>query len=253
MKPFKQGEINQTQYQPTQGEVMSFFSTPIFRGELNLNHQSIQSQIGLLIEKSKERHGDDDLKNYTTYFDEDLRIEMEGQDWYNDFANQIKDTYITLAKDLFGLEVDYLTRHDIHLFAWANLYRKPHQHEVHNHVNSFMSGTYYVKSTPDQPIKFWSPNLMSQFSHMSVDQPIEDKYEGATVVGNNATESEVHFFPNNGQFLLWPSYLQHAVPVIAHDVPEDYCRISISFNLKHRLKLDSNETGDNMSYGFLNE
>jgi hypothetical protein len=88
---------------------------------------------------------------------------------------------------------------------------------------------------------------------MSVDQPIEDKYEGATVVGNNATESEVHFFPNNGQFLLWPSYLQHAVPVIAHDVPEDYKRISISFNLKHRLKLDSNETGDDMSYGFLNE
>ena len=108
MKPVKQGEINQTQYQPTSGEVMSFFSTPIFRGELNLNHQSIESQIGMLIEKAKERHGDNDLKNYTTYFDEDLRLEMEGQDWYNDFANQIKDTYITLVKDLFGLEVDYL-------------------------------------------------------------------------------------------------------------------------------------------------
>ena len=33
----------------------------------------------------------------------------------------------------------------------------------------------------------------------------------------------------------------------------DEDRISISFNLKHRLKIDSNKTGDDMSYGVLNE
>ena len=31
-------------------------------------------------------------------------------------------------------------------------------------------------------------------------------------------------------------------------MPDDYERISISFNLKHRLPIDNNETGDNLDY-----
>ena len=47
---------------------------------------------------------------------------------------------------------------------------------------------------------------------------------------------------------MWPSQLQHGVP-FTDNQSKDYERIAISFNFKHRLELDNNNTGTNMSYG----
>lgn len=251
MKPPQFNDPREPKFQPTfEGRVIPLFATPIFRGWIDLPHETVANDVRRLVKKSLDRHGAEDKeRNYTTYFDDDLRQETEELDWFTSFANQIKDTYVLYIMDAFGQDVRKLNRNDIHLFAWVNHYRNPHQHEVHNHVNSYISGTYYVRAQEKcQPIKFWSPNLMAQFSHGCVDQPIER--DGYNTQGTEVTETEAHFYPRDGEFLLWPSYLQHAVPPI-YDAPDDYERISISFNLKHRLEIDSTHHGEPMNYDFL--
>lgn len=251
MKPPVMSDTKDTYFQPARHQdIIPLFSTPMFRGYMELNHDVIAEDVRQLVKKAYDRHGEQDIsRNYTTYFDDDLREETEQLPWYNDLANILKDTYILYIRDCFGQDVAKLNRNDIHLFAWVNHYKTPHQHEVHNHVNSYISGTYYVKTQEVcQPIKFWSPNLMAQFAHNCVDQKIQR--DGYDIQGTEMVESEAHFYPTDGQFLLWPSYLQHAVPPI-YDAPEDYERISISFNLKHRIEIDSTHTGDAMDYEFL--
>ena len=90
-----------------------------------------------------------------------------------------------------------------------------------------------------------------QYSLMSQEVCVDDQM---TTMGSTSGSSqcEMAFFPHNGDFLLWPSYILHYVPKTQlKDKP--YTRYSISFNLNHKLDLGSYDDGDNMSYHFLKE
>ena len=77
----------------------------------------------------------------------------------------MKDSYVDFIKSQFNFETP-MSRHDIHLFAWVSVYNKLHSHEVHNHVKSRISGTYYPLADDDSmPLKFFNPNMSSVFSH----------------------------------------------------------------------------------------
>lgn len=241
---------NPSQFSPTHGQVLSLFPTNMFRGQLVLDMEQVKEDIRRLVSKVREIEGEDRARNYTTYFIDEIREEMYELDWYKEFSDRIKDTYVEFCANIYGHELDYLNRHDIHLFSWASVYKGEHAHEVHNHVDSFISGTWYITTNEDTaPIKFLNPNLMATFQHTS-----KDKYHGREgfdnmmFMGTDWLENEVHFHPRETEFLLWPSYMQHMVPVQTLPVSNDYERISLSFNLKHRLNINSNDTGNDMSY-----
>ena len=59
-------------------------------------------------------------------------------EWGNELTNVLKDTYIKFINEIYAQPVDYLTRHDVHFFPWVSVYNTPHQHDVHNHVNSYI-------------------------------------------------------------------------------------------------------------------
>ena len=208
----------------------------------------------VLLEQYAAKEGDNELNNYTTYFDQDIRQEALGLPWFNSFVNQLKDTYIDFISHQFNNHVDGLSRHDIHFFSWFNRYGTEHSHAVHDHVNSLVSGTLYVDVDEDStPIRFINPNHNAVFSHgtMSQEVCVDDQM---TTMGSTSGSSqcEMAFFPHNGDFLLWPSYILHYVPKTQlRDKP--YTRYSISFNLNHKLDLGSYDDGDNMSYHFLRE
>ena len=89
---------------------------------------------------------------------------------------------------------------------------------------------------------------MSLANHQTVDRDFErEGYQNILFHGVEGSDSSFSYFPIENEFLLWPSYLMHSVEPM-QDLPEGYERISISFNLKHRLPIDNNETGDNMEY-----
>jgi len=242
----------QTNFRPADAEELGLFSIPFLRGYLPLDHDHVAQECRKFVDTIKTQYPNDTQRNYTTYFDDEIRTKMHNSPWFKDFSDIIKDTYIKFIYGSFGKQVDHLKRSDIHLFAWISVYNKPHQHETHNHVNSLISGTYYVKRPDDgQPIKFQNPNLLANFGHQTVDKPQPSNDKTMTPIGVPSSHGEVMFYPNDGEFLLWPSYILHSVPSYYDKVGDDYERIAISFNLKHREEIDNTDTGTELSYDFM--
>ena len=244
MKP---ATYKQSFYQPAQHRILQLFPTPFLRGHIGFPPDQIIRDIDRLIDMVADKDNKDKLSNYTSYFDNDIREMTHKLSWFNDFANIMKDTYIEFIRTQFNTEVRHLSRKDIHLFAWINRYDAEHDHQVHNHVDSHISGTYYVNNS-DRPIKFWNPNMAAQYAHNGTEDMIKfDDLPNMGFTGCQGFQSEMMFEPSAGDFLLWPSYLMHSVPPTGNSEQEEL-RYSVSFNLKHRQELNDNETGDALYY-----
>ena len=249
MKPI---QINKPEnlYAPAKGEFKYFFPTPVFRGVFEHDYVRIRDDIDRLIEKSRERHGANREANYTTYFDPDLRQETNQLSWFKDFANCMKDTYVQFIRTQYNHDTSYLKRSDIHFFAWLNKYTNEHQHNVHDHTESTVSGTFYLDGSPNRmPIHFLNPAHSTIFSHSPVNEMV-DHQDGFKTMAGGTTETSFEFHAQEGDFLLWPSYLLHYVPRSAEPDP-DYMRYSISFNLTHNKPLGDTNHGTELAYGFL--
>ena len=44
--------------------------------------------------------------------------------WFTDFANQMKDPYVEFVRSQYHVNFSNVSRHDIHLFAWVNVYNE---------------------------------------------------------------------------------------------------------------------------------
>ena len=245
MKPVKI-DTPQNTYAPCRGEYHQMFPTPMFQGKVNLNHKQVAQHCRDIVAKVPDG---EPTTEYTTYFDEELREETHNQPWFNSFANQMKDSYIAFLREMWLFPTGGINRHDIHFFAWVNVYNEPHTHECHNHVKSRLSGTYYVKTSPEsEPIKFFNPNMSSIFGHGASDDRMKytEQLEGSGTPGGM---TDLEFFPKTGDFMLWPSYMLHTVPMAKSR--DNYERISVSFNLQHAEDLGSYQHGDNFDYGIL--
>ena len=246
MKPIQTNKNNNT-YSPCRGDYVNVFPTTIFQGKVNLHHNEVATHCRNIVDTLPKG---DPLTEYTTYFHPDARERTHQQTWYNDFANQMKDTYVEFCRSQYNLDFTNVSRHDIHFFSWVNVYNEPHSHECHNHVKSRLSGTYYVSAQDSsEPIKFWNPNLPALHSQSGNDDEVRPEDSQYEFTGRQHTSFNFH--PQDGDFLLWPSYLMHSVPKGHPRENESYERISISFNLQHAEDLESYHHGDQFDYGVL--
>jgi uncharacterized protein (TIGR02466 family) len=236
-------------------EQLDLFSIPFLRGQFKeIDLETVKQDCRDLVAEARKEHHNDFSKNYTTYFDEHLRHKMTQLPWYKEFSEQVKDTYIQFINTCYSQEVSHLKRSDLHLFAWISVYNEPHQHTSHNHINSYMSGTWYVKTGEEesQPIKFENPNrAMAHALNLPVNEWGREDIPNAKFIGGANYHDEIEFYPNEGQFLMWPSPIMHSVPPLIN-APDGYERIAISFNLHHPVDVhNQNESGDDLDYGFL--
>ena len=227
---------------------MGLFSTPFLRGQMPLNALTIMKDIDSLVDTVSLKENKDRLSDYTSYLDEDVRQQTHKLSWWSDFSNTMKDTYIEFIRTQFHKDLSHLSRHDIHLLAWVNRYCSDNMHDIHNHVDSYISGTYYVNSSK-RPIKFWNPNMAAQYAHNgNEDLLFQDDKPNMAFTGCTGFQSDMHFEPTAGDFLMWPSYMMHSVPQ-ADEKDDPETRYSISFNLKHNTPLNDTEHGDRFHYG----
>ena len=99
---------------------------------------------------------------------------------------------------------------------WAIINKKNNLNTAHTHPNNFLSSAYYVKAPKDcGTIKFINPN--------SVAKERFPKLENKTEFNQNGIEIN----PSEGDLLIFPSYLMHAVN---RNLSNDD-RIVISFNI----------------------
>lgn len=231
-----------------QHEVMPVFPLHMVRGHIDLPLDDIIHYTREVVAHYKNIDSDP-RRNYTSYFDPDFLSDMKKQSWFNYFANTMKDMYVHHIRTFYNQDVNHLCRHDIEFFPWLNRYDNTDHHSVHNHVGAHMAGTLYVKTENAAPITFINPALETIFSHDTIDEP-RMRDEGLEEVGCEGHTSLLKFKPKDGEFLMWPAYMQHYIEKIEDPEDLDYERITISFNMRHRVNFDDNvrQTGDNLEY-----
>jgi len=94
---------------------------------------------------------------------------------------------------------------------WANMLKKGESHPPHTHSNNIFSGVYYLEG--GSPIQFFDPRPQASVFAPNL------KY---TTLDNSGM---VQFSSVTGFGLIFPSWLQHWVPITDKD------RISISWNV----------------------
>jgi uncharacterized protein (TIGR02466 family) len=234
-------------YQPIEMNTLSLFPINIHRAELKLPFENIITDIRNEVEKMLELQGDEDRKNYTNYFDENVRQTFAEKDWMSSIVTQLKDTYVELMGSGYGNKQVYdCTRDEIDCFIWVNRYQSEHSHPRHNHKGTTMSGTLYIKVDEDtSPIMFQNPNEPRNFifdnrdeMHRRHPEDIDHQCQQIEYLGTRFSTNQIIYHPVAGEVLIWPSWLEHEVPKGEHD--DDYERISISFNLTHTKRYKDN-------------
>ena len=233
-------------FEPIPHSVDYIFPTPLLRRGLRLNHEQVANDCINLIEEIKKTESDP-KRYYTNYFFPENRIKMTELPWFTSFANQVKDTYIEYIRNQFGRQVGHLTRHDLHLHAWASVWEEGIHHGYHNHQDSYISGTYYPVNEGGQGIRFQSPHIQSQFIHTTGPEDVETCYPNTMGYGAEGSHMEIVVTPIEGETLMWPSNLLHTV----NEQEGEYKRVAISFNLKHNDPIDDTHHGTELSYEFL--
>jgi len=122
----------------------------------------------------------------------------------------LKHLILEKAK-VFCKELRYQPK-SVLLNSWISVQRPGEHVTVHNHINSDLSGVFYIKANIDSGILFLR-NPLQQFSYTKL-------FKRA------ATPVQVE--PVNGKIVLWPSFIDHGVE--KNNTKED--RIAIAFNLK---------------------
>jgi len=102
---------------------------------------------------------------------------------------------------------------------WININQKGDTNSVHIHDNSFVSGAYYVKATPEQGSIIFYKSYNQDFITSS--QAQIKRYTALSA-------SAIAFKPETGKLVMFPGWLPHGVERNSTD--DD--RISISFNVK---------------------
>jgi len=98
------------------------------------------------------------------------------------------------------------------LYYWCSVYDEGDQHGSHNHPNSLIAGTYY-------------PSIGAKSSSILLEAPWKSH-----IMHDNIPIGVFDYKPNPGDMLMWPSWIDHRVPVQGKS---DTRRVAISFNLDY--------------------
>ena len=106
---------------------------------------------------------------------------------------------------------------------WSNILKPGEMHKPHTHSNNLLSGVFYVQSDEGANIQMYDPRPQAD-----VLRPQPKKY--------TKENSSIWFFPSiTNRMILFPSWLQHLVPI--NQSKND--RISIAFNFMLKGKIGS--------------
>ena len=108
---------------------------------------------------------------------------------------------------------------------WSNVLKPGETHRPHTHSNNILSGVYYVEAEQTSGIIFTDPRpqagvIQPDVTKQFVDNASVIKYDSAT-----------------NRMILFPSWLQHYVPI--NETKSN--RISIAFNIMLKGKVGSSE------------
>ena len=130
------------------------------------------------------------------------------------FINSFKDFLKHIIEDEIGWE--YVPNKQRVVAMWAIINKKNSYNVKHNHQNCYLSSAYYIKKPENSgDITFYDPKEAKTYRFPEVEKHTSYSAESITVK------------PEEGDLLIFPSYLYHDVGVNLSDEE----RIVVSFNI----------------------
>lgn len=199
---------------------LEIFSIPIGKYTLDYERKNKIKDLCLNIIENNTLSKNTDSKNLYHLYNskDDNLLNIDNFKWFEEEMEKLACDYI---ENSLGYELkDGVVITD----CWLNVCHSNGDQFMHNHGNSFVSGTYYVNFNPDVhgKLKFQNQNMMpetnlSPFIELNIKKNTKYNSGGAVI---NHTEGDV---------LFWQSHLVHGY---TDNIADN--RISISFNIMPR-------------------
>ena len=196
----------------SQREVYELFPDPIFHYKLENYKQINKELLNYILELQKKDKKGNNRSNRGGWHSPNFDIVNPGPPI--NFINSFKDFLKHIIEDEIGWE--YVPNKQRVVAMWAIINKKNSYNVMHNHQNCYLSSAYYVKKPQNSgDITFFDPTEAKTYRF-----PEKER-------NTNYSTQTVTIKPEEGDLLIFPSYLYHAVEINSSN--ED--RVVISFNI----------------------
>jgi len=193
-------------------EILDLWPTKI-ANKLVSNFEEENKALLCLIEEWDQEN--DELT--TEYREQNLfEIDDSAVNWLREEVNMAVIEYLQFIK------INYSVNWQIH--GWANINRRGDYHDPHNHPQSYLSGTYYVKVPKSVKLENQRSDVRPNCITFYDPRP---GFNMQSIRNDPYVEPEHTVLPEPGLLMLWPASLMHFV----HPNLSDHPRVSISFNI----------------------
>jgi len=200
-------------------ELRSYFATPVAIATLE-DAEPLNAELRRLILQQEQKEAGVQHSNLGGW-----QSSADFEAWGGPAAKRLLDAARELATRLTSDRAGKVLRVAWKANAWANVNRKGHGNEFHTHPGAYWSGTYYV----DDGGIAADHGLGGAFEMQDPRGVAPAMYApllGFAVPGGQSAGASELIYPASGQFILFPSWLQHGVrPYLG-----DQMRISVAFN-----------------------
>ena len=193
-------------------KVYDLFPVPIFHYKIKNFKEINQELLNYILELQKKDKIGNNRSNRGGWHSPNFDLVNEGPPI--NFINEFKDFLKNIITNEFGWE--YLPNKQRIVAMWAIINKKNSYNVMHNHQNCYLSSAYYVKKPQNSgDITFFDPTEAKTYRF-----PEKER-------NTNYSTQTVTIKPEEGDLLIFPSYLYHAVEINSSN--ED--RVVISFNI----------------------
>ncbi len=196
----------------TKKKIYNLFPVPIFQYKIK-NYQEInQELLNYILELQKINKIGNAHSNKGGWHSPNFDLVNEGPPI--NFINKFKDFLKHIISSDMGWE--YIPNKQRIVAMWAIINKKNSFNVMHNHQNCYLSASYYVRKPEDSgDITFFDPKEAKTYRFPKIEKYTE--YSAGTVT----------IKPEEGDLLIFPSYLYHAV---GENLSDDN-RVVLSFNV----------------------
>ena len=197
--------------------VMPLFPRTTTVGKLDLDHEKITKRIAKEFKREGNWHDEDPFNKTQPYLYKDPK--------YKELSDEILKFVNHVCEDVFSYED---ANPEISLM-WGTATPKGGSVHRHYHPNSILSGVYYPQNIEYTEIRFYSPHrptILPKIRYKNVYSSVSMEYK-----------------PQQGDVVLFPSDLDHDVPINT----SDEVRYSVAFNIFFRGEMGHEETLSNVT------
>ena len=194
-----------------QRNVYELFPDPIFHYKLENYKQINKELLNYILELQKKDKKGNNRSNRGGWHSPNFDLVNPGPPI--NFINSFKDFLKHIIEDEIGWE--YIPNKQRVVAMWAIINKKNSYNVKHNHQNCYLSSAYYIKKPENSgDITFYDPKESKTYRFPEVEKHTNYSAESVTIK------------PEEGDLLIFPSYLYHDVGVNLSDEE----RIVVSFN-----------------------